>query len=158
MFWNVLPAQLLRRPNNVWGRMDGSNPGDGSGYEGLLAALLILVVFGLLATLWVLAQKWLLSRSAETPDGYEEFEELDHATEWGVKLLLVASQIAAPLGAVGSFVLGAGYELAGFGLPMVVLIFSLATYAGGILAWILIARMRERLTAWRTGMAYSGGD
>lgn len=158
MIFNLLPAQLLRRSNSVWGRVEGSSPGEASGYEGLLAALLILVVLGFLATLWVCAQKWLLARSAEAPEGYEEFEELDHATEWGVKLLFVASQLAAPLGAMGSFVLGAGYELAGFGLPSLVLVFSLATFACGILAWLSIGRMRERLNAWRTGMAYSGGD
>lgn len=158
MFFHLLPAQLLRRPTTVWGRVDVNHPGEGAGYEGLLAALLILVLGGLLVTLWIFLQKWRLARVAEAPEGYEEFEDLDHATESGVKLLFLASQIAAPLGAMGAFVLGDGYELAGIGLPTVVLGCSLATCLCGIFAWRHIGKLREQLIAWRTGLQYSGGD
>ena len=158
MLWNVLPAQLLRRPTTVWGRVDVNHPGEGAGYEGLLAAFLILVVLGLAVSLWIFLAKWRLSRIAAAPEGYEEFEELDHAAESGVKLLFLASQVAAPLGALGAFVLGEGYELAGIGLPAVVLASSLATFAFAILAWQHVGRLRARLIGWRAALAYSGGD
>jgi hypothetical protein len=153
-----LPAQLFRRPSTVWGRVDSGQPGDGGGYEGLLAAMLILVTAALLVCLWICFQKLRLAATAEVPEGYEEYEELEHATEKGVKLLFVFSQVAAPLGALGAFVLGDGYELMGFGLPAVVLAASLPTFLLAMFAWLKVGQMRERLLSWREGLRLSGGD
>jgi hypothetical protein len=158
MISHLLPAQLFRRPSSVWGRVDAGQAGDGGGYEGLLAAMLILVFAALLICLWICLQKVRLSAVAEVPEGYEEYEALEHATEKGVKQLFLASQIAAPLGAVGSFVLGDGYELLGFGLPTVVLLASLPTLLLAILAWVRVGQMRDRLVGWREGLRLSGGD
>ena len=157
MFFHLLPAQLFRRPSSVWGRVDAGQAGDG-GYEGLLAAMLILVAGALLVCLWICFQKLRLAASAEVPEGYEEYEELEHATEKGVKLLFLASQIAAPLGALGAFVLGGGYELMGFSLPAVVLAASLPTFLLAILAWVKVGQMQERLVGWREGLRLSSGD
>jgi hypothetical protein len=157
MIFLWLPAQLFRRPSSVWGRVDAGQA-DGGGNEGLLAAMLILVLGALLVCLWISLQKWRLSALAEVPEGYEDYEELEHGTEKGVKLLFVASQIAAPLGALGAFLLGEGYELMGFGLPTVVLAASLPTFLLATFAWIKIGQMRERLVLWRQGLQLSGGE
>lgn len=156
MLLPVLPAQLLRGPTTVWGKVD-SAPGEG-GHEGLLAAMLLLVVAALLAVLWIWVQKWRLARGAATPEGYEDYESLEHATEKGVKVLFVASQVAAPFGALGAFVLGDGYELAGVGLATVVLACSLATFLLGAMSWSLVGRLRVRLIDWRRGLQLSGGE
>lgn len=156
MWFSALPAQLLRGPNSVWGRVD-ARPGEG-GHEGLLAAMLILVAGALLAVLWICLQKWRLSRATAAPEGYEEYEEVEHATEKGIKLLFLASQIAAPLGALGAFVLGEGYILAGFGLSTVILACSLATFAMAAIAWLKIARLRDQLIVWRRDLQFSSGD
>lgn len=157
MIFHLLPAQLFRRPSSVWGRVDAGQAGVG-GNEGLLAAMLILVLGSLLVCLWICLQKWRLAAVAEVPEGYEEYETLEHDTEKGAKLLFVASQIAAPLGALGAFVLGDGYELMGFGLPTVVLAASLPTFLLAIFAWVRVGQMRERLVGWREGLRLSSGD
>ena len=154
----LLPAQLLRRSTTVWGQADINHPGEGAGYEGILAAMLILVLGGMLVSLWICLQKWRLGRRPYRPEGYEEYEHLEHDTEKGLKLLFVASQIAAPFGALGGFVLGDGYELLGFGLPTWILVGSLIALFAGIFAWHQIGRLRQQLVAWRRNLQLLGGD
>lgn len=159
MWFFFLPAQLLRRPTTVWGEVDANNP-QGVGHESLLAALLILVLVSLLFTLGIAIQKWRLLRRVLPPESFEEFDALEHHIQRGERVLLVASQVAAPLGAVGSFVLGQGYELAFFGLPTAVLACSLPTFLFGVGAWMAIGRLRIRLAEWRRGfgMVMAGED
>ena len=152
MLFFLLPAQLLRRPTTVWGELDANQSGSGAGYESLLAGLLILVLGSLLLTLGIAIQKWLLLRRVLPPESFEEFEALEHYIRRGERVLLVASQVAAPVGAIGSFVLGQGYELVDFGLPTAVLACSLPTFLFGVGAWMAIGRLRIRLEQWRLGL------
>ncbi len=43
--------------------------------------MLILVAGALLAVLWICFQKWRLSHTTAAPEGYEEYEAVEHATE-----------------------------------------------------------------------------
>ncbi len=149
MFLSYLMAQLFRRPTTVWGRVDANHPTEGAGYEGILAILLILVLGSLLVTLWICLEKWRLAREPTSPEGYEELEELERNAERGVKLLVVASQIVAPCGALGAFVLGQGYELLGIGLSTLVLACSLPTFFFAILAWLKIGGLRVKVAEKR---------
>ena len=156
MLFFLLPAQLLRRPTTVWGELDANQSGSGAGYESLLAGLLILVLGSLLLTLGIAIQKWLLLRRVLPPESFEEFEALEHYIRRGERVLLVASQVAAPVGAIGSFVLGQGYELVDFGLTTAVLACSLPTFLFGVGAWMAISRLRIRLEQWRLGLGLRG--